>query len=47
MHSCIVEQVLKFAAVSSTTYIAKSVHIARGKQETIKEAQVRNESMKT
>ena len=28
-------------------YVAKSVHIATGKQETIKEAQVYNESMKT
>ena len=28
-------------------YIAKSVHVATGKQETVKAAQVCNESMKT
>ena len=28
-------------------YLAESVHVATGKQETVKEAQVCNESMKT
>ena len=34
-------------AVLSTSYLAESVHVATGKQETVKEAQVCNESMKT
>ena len=40
-------QTLHFSDGCVKHYIARSVYIATGKQETVKEAQVCNESMKT
>ena len=38
--------ILHFSDSCVKHYIAKSVHVATGKQETVKEAQIWNESMK-
>ena len=50
-YNCIVSgqqcQSLHFSDSCVKHYVAESVHVATGKQETVKEAQVCNESMKT